>query len=270
MQYTERYLTIVLLDLIGSTAFVQRAGALQGAKWLQYHDRLARSLVYKFDGREIDRSDGFLLSFERPVDAVNFALIYQQSIPEKTKLHARIGVHYGVIVEVQQDELSVMAGAKSIELEGIAKNIAARTMSLCGAGQVLLTAEAMRAVKGRTNNFTPKGTRYALAGEYRFKGVREPQLIYTVGATIESLQPPPSSEKVKRLAGPKKIRSRLRDRALREWLWWFTKNLALIILAWWISILAPIIIDPHARLMNGLTWLDPIIYIIIEILPELP
>ena len=75
MQFTERYLTMVLLDLIGSTAFVQKAGAMKGAQWLQYHDRLARSLVYRFNGREIDRSDGFLLSFERPLDAVNFALI---------------------------------------------------------------------------------------------------------------------------------------------------------------------------------------------------
>jgi len=143
---------------------------MRGAKWLQYHDRLARSLVYKFSGREIDRSDGFLLSFERPIDAVNFALHYQLTIPPKTKLGARIGIHWGKIVEVKQDELITMGGAKAVELEGLAKNIAARAMSLCGAGQVLLTAEAMKAVKHRTNSFTPKGTRYALAGEYRFKG----------------------------------------------------------------------------------------------------
>ena len=74
MEYTERYLAIVLLDLIGSTAFIQRVGAMRGARWLQYHDKLARSLVYRFEGREIDRSDGFLLSFERPIDAVNSTL----------------------------------------------------------------------------------------------------------------------------------------------------------------------------------------------------
>ena len=266
MQYTERYLTIVLLDLIGSTAFVQRAGAMRGAQWLQYHDRLARTLVYRFEGREVDRSDGFLLSFDRPVDAVNFALIYQQTIPERTKLQARIGVHFGKIVEVQQDELSVMAGAKSVELEGIAKNIAARTMSLCQAGQVLLTAEAMKAVKGRTNGFTPRGTRYACVGEYRFKGVRKPQVIYAVGATIDALQPPPSTEKAKHLAGPKLIKQRLRDRAVRDWVWWALKCVALIIICWWLTILGSIIVNPHARLMNGLTWLDPLIDIITELL----
>ncbi len=270
MEYKERYLAIVLLDLIGSTAFMQRAGAMQGAKWLQYHDRLARSLVYKFEGREIDRSDGFLLSFERPIDAVNFALIYQQTIPAKTRLQARIGVHFGRVVEVAQDELLVAVGAKQVELEGIAKNIAARTMSLCQAGQVLLTAEAMRAVKRRTNAFTPKGTRYALAGEYRFKGVKSPQMIYTVGATIESLQPPPSTDKAKKIAGPSKIQSRLRDRKLREWIWWALTRLALINLVWFISILWPIITRPHARRMSELEslfwWVDDVLLFISMIL----
>lgn len=183
----ERYLAIVLLDIIGSTAFVQRHGAQVSAKWFQYHDRLTRNLCYKFSGREIDRSDGFLLSFDRLIDAVNFALIYQQKIPAKTKLQCRIGVHWGGVIEVTQDELWVASGAKRVELEGIAKNVAARTMSLCQAGQVLLTKEAMNRLKGRTNPFTPKGTRYVCVGLYRFKGVKEPQQIFAVGDSVKSL-----------------------------------------------------------------------------------
>lgn len=262
MELRETKLAIVLLDLIGSTQFVQKVGALKAAQWLQYHDRLARSLVYKFQGREIDRSDGFLLSFNRTIDAVNFGLIYQQTIPPKTKIGCRIGIHWGSIVEVKQSEIFTLGGAKSVELEGISKNIAARTMSLCQAGQVLLTKEAMAAIKGRVNHWTPTATRYACVGEYRFKGVRETQIIYAVGETIESLQPPPSSDKVKRVRGPKKIKSRMRDKKLREWLWWFATRTALMILLWLVSILAPIIIDPHKRLMSGLTWfewIDPLV-----------
>jgi|TARA_R100000479_G_scaffold125199_1_gene64905 class 3 adenylate cyclase len=274
MELVETKLAIVLLDLIGSTKFVQQVGALKAAQWLQYHDRLARSLVYKFEGREIDRSDGFLLSFDRPIDAVNFALIYQQTVPPKVKIDCRIGIHWGCIVEVKQSELFTMTGAKSIELEGVSKNIAARTMSICQAGQVLLTKEAMAAIKGRTNHWTPRGTRYACVGEYRFKGVREPQIIYAVGSTIESLQPPPSSEKVKRLGGPKKIKSRMRDRKVREWLWWFLKKVALVILLWLISVFAPIIINPRARLINGLDqwfyWVDPILITLQATLEKLP
>ena len=262
MELKETKLAIVLLDLIGSTQFVQKVGAMKAAQWLQYHDRLARSLIYKFNGREIDRSDGFLLSFERTIDAVNFGLIYQQTIPPRTKIGCRIGIHWGSIIEVRQAEIYTLGGAKSVELEGISKNIAARTMSICLPGQVLLTKEAMTAIKGRMNHWTPKGSRYACVGEYRFKGVRETQVIYAVGETIESLQPPPSSDKVKRIGGPKRIKSRMRDKRLREWLWWFTTRTALMIVLWLVSILAPIIIDPHKRLMSGLTWfqwIDPLV-----------
>ena len=113
MEIKERRLAIVLLDLIGSTAFVQRAGAMKAAEWLQYHDRLTRSLMYRFEGREIDRSDGFLLSFERPIDAVNFALTYQSTIPPRVKLNTRIGVHVGNVAEVTQSELDTLGGAKA-------------------------------------------------------------------------------------------------------------------------------------------------------------
>ena len=61
-QMTHRRLSIVLLDLIGSTRFVERVGPMRAAHWLQYHDRLTRNLINRFSGREIDRSDGFLIS----------------------------------------------------------------------------------------------------------------------------------------------------------------------------------------------------------------
>ena len=219
--YQERKLAIVLLDLIGSTAFIRKAGAMKAAEWMQYHDRLARSLLYKYQGREIDRSDGFLLSFERPIDALNFSLNYQKTVPPKTHLNARIGIHWGTIIEVTQHELLVLSGAKPVELEGVAKNLAARTMSLCEAGQVLLTKEAFKVIKNRANPNTPKGTRYACVGLYKFKGISKPQTIYAVGVNIEALQPPKGNEKAVRIGGPKKIKSRARERKLIEWAWWF-------------------------------------------------
>ena len=159
-----------------------------------------------------------------------------------------------------------MTGAKSVELEGVAKNISARTMSLCQAGQVLLTVDAMKAIKGRTNQFTPKNTRYACVGEYKFKGVKETQIIYAVGSTIESLQPPPGSDKVKRIGGPKKIKSRMRDRKLKEWIVWFLVRYCLIMIFYVISTSIPILIDPHARRMNEIEdlfyWVDYVVQFI--------
>jgi class 3 adenylate cyclase len=260
MKFNDRILAIVLLDIIGSTAFVERYGARKSAEWLQYHDRLTRSLLYKFSGREIDRSDGFMLSFDRPIDAVNFCLHYQNSIPKKTRLQTRIGVHWGKVVEVTQDELYVGVGAKRIELEGVAKNITARTMSICRAGQVLLTKEAMIAVKSRTNAFTPNSTRYACIGLYKFKGVKSPQQLYSVGTSIESLQPPTSNDKVKRLGGAKKIKSRMRDKKLREHLVWLINRLALVSFIYLLALTYPMLSNPSAREMWGLDecffWYD--------------
>ena len=239
MQIKTRELSIVLLDLIGSTRFVQRVGHTKAAEWLQYHDRLTRSLMFKFNGREIDRSDGFLISFEETINAVNFALHYQSTIPRKTRLNTRIGIHVGTVAEVTQRELDVMVGAKPVELEGIAKNVAARVMSLCGSGQVLLTADAFNAIRNRTNRDTPRHTRYAQVGLYKFKGVSGARIIYAVGSDIRSLQPPPSSEKAKRIGGPKAIRSHARDRRLIEWLMWSLPRLAIISAVYIIAVLWP-------------------------------
>jgi len=266
----ETYLAIVLLDLIGSTRFVQQVGPVKAARWLQYHDRLTRSLCYKFNGREIDRSDGFLMSFETTVDAVNFALAYQSTVPLRTRLQCRIGVHWGRIVEVHQHELNVHAGAKQVELEGISKNIAARTMSICRPGQVLLTEEAMNSVKGRSNMYTPKATRYACVGLYKFKGVKEPQIVYAVGETIESLQPPKGGDKVKRLGGPKKISKRARDMAIMDWVSWLFWRLGLLATIFWVYILIPMIFSPTGRYLLGLPysmpWLDSLGDYIISII----
>jgi len=254
--FQDRWLALVLLDLIGSTRFVQAAGARRAAEWLQYHDRLTRSLIYRYQGREIDRSDGFLLSFERVIDAVNFGLAYQATIPQKTHLQCRIGIHWGRVVEVGQDELFAAVGAKSVELEGIAKNIAARTMSLCQAGQVLLTEDAIKHIGFRKNAHTPPSTRYACVGMYRFKGVREDVVIYAVGVSIESLQPPKGSEKAKRIGGPSKIKSRARERTIIEWVDWLLIRLSILTMICIIIVLWDDLIDENRRHYLGLGWLD--------------
>lgn len=249
----ERRLAIVLVDLIGSTSFVQRYGARRSALHFQKHDRWARNLCYKFNGREIDRSDGFLMSFDRIIDAVNFALHYQRTIPSKTGLQARIGIHWGVVVEVQQSEIYIGVGAKKVELEGLAKNIAARTMSLCEEGQVLLTAEAMEQAKGRTNRDTPKGTRYVCVGHYKFKGVRRPQQIYAVGDSLHSLRSPKGSEKAKKVR-QNKVKFRYRDMTKQDWMRWTYVRLLILSALFYLWFFYMIASSQLGRDIFGLHW----------------
>ena len=199
MEMKKVNLCILLLDIVGSTKFVQKYGNVHAAKIFQAHDKLTRSLIYKYNGREIDRSDGFLMSFNSVLDAVNFACAYHSTIPIKTTLQARVGIHWGDIIEVSQEDKFIDAGAKRVELEGINKNTAARIMSLAQGGQTLLTPEAYKRIKGRRNLHTPRNLRAAHVGTYRLKGVKKPINVYVLGTTIDSMQPPPDSDKVKKI-----------------------------------------------------------------------
>jgi class 3 adenylate cyclase len=242
-------LAIVFIDIINSTKFVQKNGAKSAAAWFQAHDRLARSLVYKHSGREIDRSDGFMLSFYNLGDAIQFALKYQEIIPKKTPFNSRVGIHWTDIIEVHQEDKYTSAGAKRVELEGIGKATAARCMSICQEKQVLLTKSAHLKFKSMLNaqTYISKLTRTVLVGLYQFKGVKNPQEIYAIGNTIEVLQPPPSGEKVKRIGGAKKIKSRAKDRKFWEWIWWFNLRGTIICFLTVLYILWSAIFDPDTR-----------------------
>jgi class 3 adenylate cyclase len=72
--------TLLLCDLVDSTALVERLGDLLAAELIRKHDRLARTLADRHGGREIDKTDGFMMMFERPVQAVAFALDYQRGL----------------------------------------------------------------------------------------------------------------------------------------------------------------------------------------------
>lgn len=263
-------LAIVFLDIIASTAYVQKYGAVTAARLFQYHDSLTRSLIYKFDGREIDRSDGFLCSFIAPIDAVNFALAYQKTIPKKTKLRCRIGIHWDEIVEVQQKDMYVLANAKRVELEGIAKNIAARTMSICEANQVLVTGSVYSKIRHRSNRYTPKTTLFACAGMYKFKGVKDLQKIYILTEDIDALKPPIGNEKAKRIAGPKEIRIRAKNRKLKHWYVYFRNRLAVASSLYLLYLFFLVILNPESRkifnIYSDFLWLDKLIALIISIL----
>src|SRR5205085_9004208 len=137
-----------LLTHIGdSTLTNQRLG--QGpalALWTE-HDRRARDLLRRHHGREIDRADGFLLLFESAHDAARHVLDYHAAMAD-LGLAARAGLHVGPVVLRHASAEDVALGAKPIEVEGLAKPLAARVMALARGGQTLMSAatrEALRA-----------------------------------------------------------------------------------------------------------------------------
>jgi class 3 adenylate cyclase len=139
--------TVLLCDLVASTKLVERLGDAAAAELLAQHDRIARDLLGLFNGREIDKSDGFLLLFERPIEAVRFALAYQSRLRDlgaewNADLASRVGIHLGEVVLRENAAADVGRGAKPLEVEGLAKATAARVMSLAGEGRILMTRTA--------------------------------------------------------------------------------------------------------------------------------
>src|SRR5690606_24355505 len=169
--------TVALCDLVDSTALVERLGDRRAAELFRRHDRVARDLLHRHHGREIDKTDGFLALFERPIQAVAFALDYQRALrdlatEEKAELAARVGVHVGDVLLWENDADDVAKGAKPTEVEGLAKPLAARLMHLARPGQVLLSGVAHNLAQRAQDELGPlaEKVRWPIHGRYRFKG----------------------------------------------------------------------------------------------------
>jgi len=199
--------TLVITDLVDSTLLVERLGDARAAELSARHDRMARALVERHEGREIDKTDGFLLLFERPLLAVAFALAYHEALArfaaeEGVFLEARVGIHVGEVFLRENPPAEVAQGAKPIEVEGLAKPLAARLMALARGGQTLLTRSAFdlarRAAAGAAG--FGESLRWLAHGGYAFKGIDEAIEVYEVGVEGRApLLPPSGSEKARRL-----------------------------------------------------------------------
>ncbi len=138
---------LVMTDVVDSTELVSKLGDAQAAELWRAHDRLARDLLREWHGREIDKSDGFLLLFGKCADALSYVMAYHQGLANLAlPLRARVGIHVGRLDLRRNDAADVALGAKAIEAEGLAKPIAARVMSLAAGGQTLLSEDARAAL----------------------------------------------------------------------------------------------------------------------------
>jgi len=233
----EHWIAIVLTDIIGSTKFVQRNGSYTAATWFKIHDKAVMNFIARHNGQLIDASDGHLMMFSAVTDAIGFAFDYKKYLRKKKfPFRSRVGIHWDKMLIVKSEAHIVRAGGKRINLEGIGKNIAARTMSICGEEQILLSKSAFTQYKkyGHRSMFIPKKAQSALVGLYKFKGVTEPEAIYAIGLIEAQLQPPPSGEKAKRIGGAKKNKTRLRNKTLNEIFWWIMYRLSFVILCFFV------------------------------------
>jgi class 3 adenylate cyclase len=198
-------LALLLTDVVDSTQLAERLGDAAAAELSAAHDRVARDLLRVWRGREIDKTDGMLMLFDLAADALGFAMAYHAALAAlPVPLQARAGLHVGAVILRSNSPDDVALGAKPLEVEGIAKPIAARVMSLALGGQTLLTAEARAALRDTS-------LRLQSHGFWRIKGIAEPVELFEAGDERAPFIPPPDSGKVDRVVRRDDLWLPLRD-----------------------------------------------------------
>jgi TolB-like protein/Flp pilus assembly protein TadD len=121
-------------DMVGYTALGQRNESLSLAL-VEEQRKIVRSMLARHNGREIKTmGDAFLIEFPNALDAVRCAYDiqraareYNMSVPEEKRIHLRVGLHLGDVVESEGD------------ISGDAVNVASRIEPLADSGGVCLT-----------------------------------------------------------------------------------------------------------------------------------
>lgn len=179
---------LLFSDIVDSTQWAQRVGDERAATLWAEHDRRARQALQDCNGLEIDRSDGFFLLFDSAADACRYAQQYHAALAG-LELAARVGIHLGDVTLRHAAAEDIARGAKRTEVDGLAKPLAARIMSLARGGQTLLSAAAAAAAAA-------DGVLHS-HGHYRLKGIDEPVEIFEAGNADAT--PPADAEKAYRV-----------------------------------------------------------------------
>jgi adenylate cyclase len=133
-------------DMVGYTALGQKNESLSLAL-VEEQRKLIRPILTRHNGREIKTiGDAFLVEFPNAVDAVRCAYDIQRSIrefnlslePDK-RIHLRIGVHVGEVVESEGD------------ISGDAVNVASRIEPLAEDGSVCVTRQVFDHVHSKVD-----------------------------------------------------------------------------------------------------------------------
>jgi len=165
---------LLLTDVVDSTRLTEQLDEAAATALWSAHDRLARDLIPKWRGREIDKTDGMLVLFDTAADAVGYALAYHRALREHgLGVEARAGIHVGPVSLRPNTVDDIARGAKPIEVDGIALPMVARIMSVSNGGQTLLSADAKSAL-GKA------AQRIQSHGHWMLHGIAEPIELFEI------------------------------------------------------------------------------------------
>ncbi|HSB84717.1 MAG TPA: adenylate/guanylate cyclase domain-containing protein [Ilumatobacteraceae bacterium] len=171
VQLPSGFVTMLMTDIEGSTAIVQRLGA-------RYRDLIddvwgvLRGAVAEAGGHEVEaRADEFFAVFESPRDAVDAAIALQQAIlgrawVDNLDVRVRVGIHSGYPTSTADNYV------------GMDVHTASRICSVGHGGQIVVSANTREGVKASA----PHGVRFKALGAHKLRGLPELVELYQLGA----------------------------------------------------------------------------------------
>jgi adenylate cyclase len=142
---SRRLAAIMFVDIVGYTALGQRNESLS-LILVEQQRKLIRPLLKRHNGREIKTiGDGLLVELSSALDAVRCAYDIQRaarefnfSVEAEQRIHLRVGIHVGDVVESSDGDIS-----------GDAVNVASRIEALAKDGGVCLTRQVYDHVQNK-------------------------------------------------------------------------------------------------------------------------
>lgn len=157
--------TLLVTDIVGSTAIATRLGDATWKELLARHSDRVRLELDRFRGYEVKTTgDGFLVLFDGAARAVRCAAAICRVVREDG-IEVRAGVHSGEVERHTDD------------LRGVAVHAAARIMALAGPGEVLVSASTVALLEG-------SGLSFSDAGEHELKGLSGQRRIYRLSGDV--------------------------------------------------------------------------------------
>ena len=161
--------SIVCLDIVGYSRLVSENEAFAVEAVIECRDLIVE-LSSEYNGMVFSMAgDGFMLKFERPDNAMQFAMALQKELSEKNKALApsrqiwmRAGIEVGKAVAVDE------------QLYGDTVNIAARFQETSASGGIVLSAAVLERLR------TPIEHPIKALGELQFKNIASPVSAFEV------------------------------------------------------------------------------------------
>jgi class 3 adenylate cyclase len=174
------FVTMLMTDVEGSTALVQRLGVRYRELIEEVRAMLATAAV-DAGGRVVEtRADDFFAVFEGAPPALAAAVDVQRRLGARPwgddlEVRVRAGVHSGEPTQTESNYI------------GLPVHTAARICAAAHGGQILVSADTRKAARGAV-----EGIRFRTIGAYRLRGLPEPVELFQVTARgLATRFPPP-------------------------------------------------------------------------------